>query len=75
MTPRATVRILFFPTWLDGGEDAGDYLRNLAERDLVEGERPGRRPGTGRRMSLGGGVDAGHRELKALTAKMNAQAA
>ena len=44
-------------------------------RPLVEGERPGRRPGTGRRMSLAGGVGAGHREVKALISKLSAQAA
>ncbi len=35
MTRSATIRILFFSTWLDGGEDAGDYLRTLPERDLA----------------------------------------
>ena len=38
-------------------------------------KRPGRRPGTGRRMSLAGGVGAGHREVKALISKLSAQAA
>ena len=48
-----------------------DAIRRL----LVGSERAGRRPGTGRRMSLVGGVGAGHHEIKALISKLNAQAA